>query len=275
MDSLRSLLCYPWCLETMTEKQQTAFVLDTYWGWDVFQYALQQLCQSWYNLNHQRWWKNLWEKQMNTARKLVCVVCKCPLLWTFQYLLISGMMLLAHSPPPTGKSTLKANFISCVYLIFQNNPLEVLSRGNKANSAADIQLVTYLDLLIKGFGMNPFFFFPLYIEKIVSSFMLDSFYANQGTEGKVNEASKWLNVIRMTSHTNNWVLSICPWEDAAGAQQVDEHSCSLVESKDLEVDHRAVIAEERSTLSYHLSTLPMPDHVGFQATVRKKTSILN
>lgn len=99
-------------------------------------------------------------------------------------------MLLAHSPPPTGKSTLKANFISCVYLIFQNNPLEVLSRGNKANSAADIQLVTYLDLLIKGFGMNPFFFFPLYIEKIVSSFMLDSFYANQGTEGKVNEASK-------------------------------------------------------------------------------------
>lgn len=164
MDSLRSLLCYPWCLETMTEKQQTAFVLDTYWGWDVFQYALQQLCQSWYNLNHQRWWKNLWEKQMNTARKLVCVVCKCPLLWTFQYLLISGMMLLAHSPPPTGKSTLKANFISCVYLIFQNNPLEVLSRGNKANSAADIQLVTYLDLLIKGFEMNPFFFSPLYWE---------------------------------------------------------------------------------------------------------------
>lgn len=245
-----------------------------YWGWVVFQYALQQLCQSWYNLNHQRWWKDLWEKQMNTAHKLVCVVCKCPLFLQFQYLLISGMMLLACSPPPPGKSTLKANFISCVYLIFQNNPLEVLSREKKPIQLLISNLLFDLDLLIKGFGINPFFS-PLCWENCFK-FHTRIILCKKGTEGKVSKASKWLNITGTSSDTNRLILPyIRPWEDAAGAQQVDEYSCLLVESKDLEVDRRAITAEDRSTLSHHLSSLLMPDHVVLQAMVRKKMPILN
>lgn len=211
---------------------------------------------------------------MNTAHKLARVVCKCPLFLHFQYLLISGMMLLARSPPPTGKSTFKANFISCVHLIFQNNPLEVVSREKKLIQLLISNLLLDLDLLIKGFGINPLF--PLYVEKIVSSPTLDSFYANQGTEGKVSETSKWLNIIGITTVTNRLILPYtCPWEDAAGAQQVDEYSCLLVKSRDLEVDRRAVTAEDRSILSHHLSTLLMPGHVVLQAMVRKKMPILN
>lgn len=64
------------------------------------------------------------------------------------------MKLLAYSPPPIGKATVrKANFIPCMYLNFQNNPFELL--GEKKLSLLLIFNLSFnFKLLINLAGKN-------------------------------------------------------------------------------------------------------------------------
>lgn len=116
----------PWVLVAMNcsgawkpKPQQIAFVLDIDWERAIFHYLLQQFCQFLHNLNHQQQReKNLWEREINTECKQYVQFATALWFFKFQYLTVSGMKLLVHSPPPIGNYWLEKKILFLVYVYF-------------------------------------------------------------------------------------------------------------------------------------------------------------